>query len=236
MPTFAAFILTNPTVFPMKKEFFVLCFALFLFANIHAQDNRTPQNNTSSIKPADSGVSTQPAPPDASTAPIEAKIAAPQAPMFSDSLMKGYEVETFQNVIKTADLIKVQYKELVANAKTGETNSMYKLLDFHRIVDGVDGLNHAVTCLEILPLMGDASFASAVSLCQPKLKKLIVERLILAQGRTKKTFLRQSLTNIAPLTWEQLTGEKKEQAPAADNIPQPSTKIPAATTSPDSKQ
>lgn len=224
----------------MKKEFFVLCFALLQLTNIHAQDRNAPQNNTS-IKATDATAPTQSATSDASTIPADAtetKIeqATPVGPMFSDSLMKGYGVETFQNVIKTADLIKVQYKELVAQAKSGDVASMHKLLDFSRIVDGVDGLNHAVTCLEILPLMGDASFASAVSLCQPKLKKLILDRLILAQGRTKKTFLRQSLTNIAPLTWEQLTGEKKEQKPAAENIPQPSTKIPEATTSPAGKQ
>ncbi|GAB4494449.1 MAG: hypothetical protein OHK0019_20810 [Saprospiraceae bacterium] len=224
----------------MKKGFFALCFVLFQFINIQAQDNRTPQNNTS-IKATDATILSQPTTSDASTVPTDAmetkmEQAAPQGPMFPDSLMKGYEVEIFQNVSKTADLVNIKYKDLVAKAKSGDVGSMHKLLDFHRIVDGVDGLNHAVTCLEMLPLMGDASFASAVSLCQPKLKKLIVDRLILAQGRTKKTFLRQSLTNIAPLTWQQLTGEKKEPAPAAENIPQPSTNIPAATTSPSIKQ
>jgi len=225
----------------MKKGFFALCCVLFQFINIQAQDNRTPQNNTS-IKGTDATAPAQPTTSDASsTVPTDAieatkEQAAPQGPMFPDSLMKGYEVEIFQNVSKTADLVNIKYKDLVANAQSGDAGSMHKLLDFHRIVDGADGLNHAVTCLEILPLMGDASFASAVALCQPKLKKLILDRLVLAQGRTKKTFLRQSLTNIAPLTWEQLTGEKKEQKPAAENIPQPSTKIPAATTSPADKQ
>lgn len=157
-----------------------------------------------------------------------------------DSLRKTYEVEIFQNVLKMADLAKVSYVDLVEKAKAGDAAAIRKLLEFHKVVDGVDALNHAVTCLEILPLSGDVPFASAVNYCNPNLKKLILERTILAQGRTKKKYLRQSLTEWAPVSWAYLNGQTYDfgggTAPDAEPSAAPAQLAPQPSTAPNKKQ
>jgi hypothetical protein len=143
---------------------------------------------------------------DSSAAGSTEVTALPAAPMFPDSLMKNYEVETFQGVLKMADLTSFAYNDVLAKAKTGDAGSIYQLLDFSRIVDGKDGVNHSVTILEIIPLAGDEAFSAAASQCKPKLKKMVLDRLIQAQSRTKKEFLRQSMEHWAPTTWAVLNG------------------------------
>jgi hypothetical protein len=193
-----AVILTKLNSFPMKRNLLRWAFCLLFFpvTNVWSQDTKTAPGTVATQGQDASSTKT----PDTTQA----------APMFPDSVMRNYDVEVFQNVLKMADLVRFQYKDAVAKSKSGEIASMYKLLDFHRVVDGVDALNHAVTCLELIPLAGDQNFAAAVSICQPKLKTLLLERLMLAQARTKKTFLRQSLTNWAPVTWEYLNGRTVE--------------------------
>lgn len=199
----------------MKKELlrWALRFLFFPALHVTAQDTKPapapPQPPAPATAPA---VDAVPATVPGTISEKEKAFAAQQAapapvPVFPDSLMRNYEVEVFQNVLKMADLANVKYKELMTSAKSGNVASMHKLLDFHRVVDGVDALNHAVTCLELIPLMGDAPFAAAVNFCPPKLKKVVLDRLMLAQARTKKTFLRQSLTNWAPVTWAHLNGQ-----------------------------
>jgi hypothetical protein len=138
---------------------------------------------------------------------IEGAAAAEAGPMFPDSLMKNYDVEVFQSVVKLADQLGYKYSDMLSKAKTGDAAAIFQMLDFHRIVEGKDALNHAVTCLEILPLAGDDAFASAVTMCKPKLVQVLLERIMLAQGRSKKTFLRQGMGAWAPTTWAILNGQ-----------------------------
>ncbi len=111
------------------------------------------------------------------------------------------DVAVSEGVLKLADWAKFDYTGQLAKAKTGDIEALKALIGFHTIADGVDGLNHAVTCLELIPVVGDETFASAVPVFKPNLKKLLLDRLILAQGRTRKEALRQSLTHWAPTTW-----------------------------------
>lgn len=117
------------------------------------------------------------------------------------------DVKVYDNVLKTAEWAGFKYEDALARAKNGDVMATWEMLEFHAIVDGVEGLNHAVTCLELIPIVGDVSFARAVSACKPKLKQLLGERLVLAQGRTKKEELRKSLTDWAPYTWAFLTDQ-----------------------------
>lgn len=161
---------------------------------------------------------------------MNAQISVPEKPLFADSLMKGYQVETFQKVMKTAEVANFDYKTNLENAKKSDETAIHKMFEFHRMVDGVDGLNHAVTCLEIIPLAGDKASAAAAYRCSPKLRKLLVERLMLAQARTKKTFLRQSLTNWAPGTWAYLNGQTFQFGPQETPVAQqPAAPIKPAT-------
>lgn len=210
----------------MKRELLRWAFCLLVIPamNLHAQDSRpgsgtAPGSSSPSITPQ-RGVA-----PSGSTSPAAAKPDAEQvdstalAPMterkaaFPDSLMKNYKVEVFGNVLKMAELAGTPYKELVTKAQSGDVDAIYQLLDFHRVVDGADALNHAVTCLELIPVTGDAVFASAAHRCSPKLRKVVLDRLMLAQVRSKKTFLRQSLTNWAPVTWSILAAQPVENTP-----------------------
>jgi len=224
----------------MNKGLLRVAFCLMIFpaVQIHAQETRSA---TDAAPVKDAALTPAPAPP-APVSTMNSQVAMPEKPIFADSLMKNYQVETFQNVLKTAGLVNLNYKDLIESAKTGDVTSIHKLLDFHRTVDGVDGLNHAVTCLELIPLAGDKAYAAAVYRCSPKLRKLLIERLMLAQVRSKKTFLRQSLTNWAPATWAYLNGQtfqfEPQQAPAQPAAAQPAPVKPQGGPSltPDSTQ
>lgn len=124
------------------------------------------------------------------------------------------DVEVSESVLKTAEWARFEYKEVLAQAKGGNIVAIKKLLDFHGTVDGVDALKHAVTCLELIPVAGDENFAAAVSTCHLKLKRLLLERITLAQGRTKKESLRKSMADWAPVSWAYLNGKVAEQSGA----------------------
>jgi hypothetical protein len=155
------------------------------------------------------------------------------------SLESPGTVETFPNVLKTAEWASFDYKGILNMALTGDPVSIQKFIKFHATVDGVEGINHGVTCLEMVPLVGDEAFAGACQDLNPRLLKLALDRFMLAQGKTKKEELRQSMTNWAPMTWSVFNGkglpasantfnqeipeEKKKDANAADVQP-PSNK------------
>lgn len=207
----------------MNKVMLRWAFCLLLLPALHAaaQDTRGVPSKIS-LNAADhkGDPGTSAIQPDASTTDGTQKSEqTASAPAFPDSVMRNYEIEVFQNVLKMADFANFKYKDALASAKTGNVMSIYTLLDFNRVVDGVDALNHAVTCLELIPVAGDQVFGTAVELCAPKMKKVLLERLMLAQVRTKKTFLRQSLTNWAPYTWKSLNAAT---APATGTTTQPS--------------
>jgi hypothetical protein len=116
-------------------------------------------------------------------------------------------VEVSQSVLKTAEWAGFDYKGTLDKALGGDAIAIQDFLKFHSVVDGVEGINHGVSCLEMNPIVGDETFASACLNINPKLHKIVLERLVLAQGRTKKEDLRKSLTDWAPLTWSVLNGK-----------------------------
>lgn len=117
------------------------------------------------------------------------------------------DVTVFPSVLSTAQWAGFKYTEQLQLAKTGDLKAVSSLLDFSGTVDGVDALNHAVTCLELLPFSTDLVFAAAVNKAKPKLKKVLLDRLVLAQGRTTNLELRKPLAEWAPLTWDVLNGK-----------------------------
>jgi hypothetical protein len=215
-------------------------FCLILFPAVHAsaQDAKSVPNAGSTTAPNERlGAMPLVVPPDAAQAPDEVQktnSAGTAAPCpFPDSIMRKHEVEIFQSVLKVADVAKFKYMDAMASAKAGDVSSMQKLLDFNRVVEGVDALNHAVTCLELIPVAGDHIFGTAVYLCPPKLKEVLLERLMLAQGRTKKLYLRQPLANWAPSTWSYLNMRVVEETATGTTIRTvaPATTAPASTPS-----
>jgi len=183
----------------MKKEILgsTLAFLLLLAANAYGQV-KEPALDQNPDSPA-------------------VDLVKPQAAAVQKAPLPDSSVTVFDGVLKLADWAGVKYSEELAKAKTGDVVAVKKLLDFHATADGVDALNHAVTCLELLPIVGDDKFASAALGCKPKLRQLILERLILAQGRTKKEHLQKSLTDWAPFTYAYLAGK---EVPSTENNPQ----------------
>lgn len=116
-------------------------------------------------------------------------------------------VEISPKVLKTAEWAKFDYMKNIDMAQRGDYHAMKNLLDFSGTVDGTEALQHATTCLELIPEVSDETFASAVSVLRPKLKTVMLDRLVLAQGRTKKTDLQKPLQEWAPLTWDALNGK-----------------------------
>ncbi len=134
------------------------------------------------------------------------------------------DVYVSEGVLKLAEWAQFDYKGQLEKARTGDVEAIKALLGFHSVADGVDGLNHAVTCLELIPIVGDETFASAVPVFKPKLTKLLLDRLILAQGRTRKDALRNSLTHWAPATWAVLNGLPIPENPDAEKKKQDAIK------------
>jgi hypothetical protein len=114
------------------------------------------------------------------------------------------------SVLSTAHWAGFKYKEQLDLARQGDMRAVEEILNFNGTVDGRDGLDHAVTCLELIPYSSDLAFAGALNKGKPALRKLMLERLILAQGRTKTETLRKPLSEWAPLTWAVLNGQPFE--------------------------
>lgn len=123
------------------------------------------------------------------------------------------QVTVFQEVLNVAKWAGFDYEAQLNLAKSGDYKAVSKLLHFSGTVEGDDALKHAVTCLELIPVAGDVPFAAALNISKPALKKAMLERLQLAQGRTQNENLKKPIKDWAPITWDVLNG--KPFAPVA---------------------
>ena len=114
------------------------------------------------------------------------------------------EITVSDNVLKTAKVVGVEYLPLLEKAKTGDVSAIRSFFEFHRFADGLEGFEHGQTCLELIPFAQDDKVAQACSNFRPGMKKLIFERLVLAQARTQKEELKQPLINWANATYTAL--------------------------------
>lgn len=108
------------------------------------------------------------------------------------------------NVTKTADQIDFKYKDVVKKATSKDQEAVRQLLDFSRIVDGSEAAEHAITCLEIIPMAGDQLVAKVIVKLSPKLKKALLDRFVAAQGQTKQDKLKAPMETWSPYTWKAL--------------------------------
>lgn len=155
---------------------------------------------------------------------ILALIASPLVQVGCQNSMEGSgTVEVSPAVLKTAEWAGFDYKGTLDKALAGDAMSIQKFLKFHGTVDGVEGISHGVSCLEMIPIVGDEVFAGACLNLSANLHKVLLDRLMQAQGRTKKEELRKSLTNWAPLTWSVINGKGMPNAGGAaiQQVPEP---------------
>lgn len=117
------------------------------------------------------------------------------------------DVTVFESVLSTASWANFKYKDQLALAKKGDQKALTALLDFSGTVDGRAALDHSVTLLELIVSTGDNAFSLAVKSSKAKLKSILLDRLQLAQGRTKKEELRQPMHAWAPMTWAALNNK-----------------------------
>lgn len=117
------------------------------------------------------------------------------------------DITVFESVLATAEWANFKYQDQLLAAKMGDYKATLKLLEFSGTVDGVAELEHSVTLLELLASGSDATFGIAVKIAKPKLKSVLLQRLQLAQGRTKNENLREPMEKWAPITWAALNGK-----------------------------
>ncbi len=99
------------------------------------------------------------------------------------------DVTVFDNVVKSAKEQKFDYVAMLEKARKGDEKAIKEFFDFSRFADGLDGFDHATTCLELMPKANDVNVAKACSGMKPSMKKMLLERFAIAQSRTKKTEL-----------------------------------------------
>lgn len=112
------------------------------------------------------------------------------------------------DVLAIADQLKIDYKGLVKKASAKDTLAIHELLEFSRMLDNQTAINHAVTCLELIPLAGDEAFAQEVSKRLIKLKALLLSQITQAQSLTQKEALKKPMSEWAPYTWEALNNRQ----------------------------
>lgn len=107
-------------------------------------------------------------------------------------------------VISTANQIDFDYEGTVKKAAGKDTRAMVKLMEFNRILDGAEAIEHGRTMLEIIPVASDKTVAMAIRHLNPKLKKVALDRMLSAQKKTEISALKKPIKDWAPYTWETL--------------------------------
>lgn len=125
------------------------------------------------------------------------------------------EIFVSKSVLKTAEWAEFPYKDMIKKFKAGDGAAITEFFKFNSVVDGVEGIEHNVTCLELIPFATDYRVANSLNYTNPKLKKLVLSRLVLAQGKTQKAELQKPLESWAPCVWAVLNN-KPLVAPKAD--------------------
>ncbi|MBC7777648.1 MAG: hypothetical protein H7246_19595 [Phycisphaerae bacterium] len=121
---------------------------------------------------------------------------------------KKMDIDISSEVLKTAEWAAFKYMEKIDLAQTGDQKAIKEFLEFSAVVDGVEALQHATTCIELIPFTTDEKMGAVIYILKPKLREVLLDRFQLAQGRTKKEEMRKPLQEWAPLTWKALHGEK----------------------------
>lgn len=119
---------------------------------------------------------------------------------------KGSDIVVAESLLKFSEQMKFKYMDVLQKAIAGDRTSIKALLEYHGTTDGKDAINHAVTCLELILVANDENYAYAAKYLKPNLKKLLLDRFVIAQGRTQKTGLLKPMKDWAPMTWASLNG------------------------------
>lgn len=125
-----------------------------------------------------------------------------------------------EDVLKLASQVEVDYKGLVKKSMAKDTIALKDLFEFSRMLDNKAITEHAVTCLELIPLATDDMFARAVRSRSVKMKAFLLRNITEAQGFTQKKALKKPLSEWAPYTWAALNNF--QDVPTSENTSVPS--------------
>jgi hypothetical protein len=109
-----------------------------------------------------------------------------------------------QSVLEVSNTLHFKYYDFLKKAKNSDQDALKELLLFHKSIDGTDALNHSVTCLELIPVANDENFALTVRRLNPKLKSILLDRILMAQSRTRRKELQKPMDTWAPMSWAAL--------------------------------
>lgn len=114
------------------------------------------------------------------------------------------KVTVAPSLLKFANLMGFKYLDILERSKKGEINAIVELMEFHGATDGKDAINHALACLEMMPVATDIRCALSYQNMKDVLKKLLLERFEIAQGKTEIEALRRPMKEWAPMSWAAL--------------------------------
>ena len=88
--------------------------------------------------------------------------------------VRNNEVTVAPSLVKFATQMGFKYEQTLEKAKKGDLNAIKEMMEFHGTTDGTDALNHAQTCLELIPVATDDRIGLACQNLKPKLKTLLL--------------------------------------------------------------
>lgn len=108
------------------------------------------------------------------------------------------------NVLQIAAQAQFDYKGTVKKASNKDGKALIDLFEFIRLLEADQADEHAITCLELIPLASDEVFAKAVKTRSIKMKAALLRRITAAQERTQKEALKKPMEEWAPYSWKAL--------------------------------
>jgi len=108
------------------------------------------------------------------------------------------------NVLQVADQAQFDYKGTLKKATAKDGKAVIDLFEFIRLLEPAEADEHALTCLELIPVATDEVFAKAVKTRTVKMKAALLRRITAAQERTKKEALKKPMEEWAPYSWKAL--------------------------------
>ena len=108
------------------------------------------------------------------------------------------------NVLQVADQAQFDYKGMLKKATAKDGKAVAELFEFIRLLENAEADEHAMTCLELIPIATDPVFAKAVKSRNVKMKAALLRRITAAQQRTQKADLKKPMEKWAPYTWNAL--------------------------------
>lgn len=121
------------------------------------------------------------------------------APVFAQK-----KVFVSDNVLKVAEQARFDYKGTLKKATAKDDKALAELFEFIRLLENVEADEHAMTCLELIPVATDKVFSQAVQSRSTKMKAALLRRITAAQERSQKAELKKPMEEWAPYSWKAL--------------------------------